>query len=158
MLTFSAGLANEARQKLIDRRATAIQGIFSGNGFEKWRKDELELHSRNLRNTIGAMINETALRTLAGRDLGAIVLKAWDLSVKLNTAPLTFQIFFPETATKFNASTMIAKEQPNVDPMQLQIKQTRLKLVITPVVTMRDDRYGKIRAKNLHSSTVLIMN
>jgi hypothetical protein len=26
-----------------------------------------------------------------------------------------FQVFFPETASKFNAATMIAKDQPNVD-------------------------------------------
>jgi hypothetical protein len=34
----------------------------------------------------------------------------------------------PETARKFNAATMIAKDQPNVDPMQFQIHQTRLNL------------------------------
>ena len=62
-----------------------------------------------------------------------------------------------ETASKFNAATMISKDQPNVDAMQLQIHQTRLKLVITPVVTMRDDRGTTIKAKNLHHSTVLTM-
>lgn len=103
-------------------------------------------------------MNDSTLRSVAGGDLGALILKAWDLSIKINTAPLTFQILFPETAGKFNASTMIAKDKPWADQMQLQIKQTRLKLVITPVVTMRDDRTRTIRAKNLHHSSVLTMN
>jgi hypothetical protein len=31
------------------------------------------------------------------------------------TSYLTFQVFFPEIASKFKAATMIAKGQPNVD-------------------------------------------
>jgi hypothetical protein len=106
---------------------------------------------------LGPLLNQGSVRAEAGRDLGAITIKAWELSVKMFTSHLTFQVYFPETATKFNAATMIAKDQPRVDPMHLQVKQTRLKLVITPVITLRDDRGTTIKAKNLHFSSVLTM-
>ncbi|KAK2629278.1 hypothetical protein QTJ16_000098 [Diplocarpon rosae] len=151
------GLANEARQALVDQRAKAIQGIVSSPNWAAFRKASLAIHSKRLRDILGPMLNDYSLRSTAGSDLGAVILKAWDLSVNMNTSQLTFQIYFPETAQKFNASTMIAKDKKYIDPMALQIKQARLKLVITPVVTMRDDRGTTIRAKNLHKSTVLTM-
>ncbi|PBP27504.1 hypothetical protein BUE80_DR001761, partial [Diplocarpon rosae] len=151
------GLANEARQALVDQRAKAIQGIVSSQNWVAFRKASLAIHSKRLRDILGPMLNDYSLRSTAGSDLGAVILKAWDLSVNMNTSQLTFQIYFPETAQKFNASTMIAKDKNYIDPMSLQIKQARLKLVITPVVTMRDDRGTTIRAKNLHKSTVLTM-
>ena len=115
------------------------------------------MHSKKLRDILGPLLNHGCSRADAGRDLGAITIKAWELSVKMFTSQLTFQIYFPETATKFHAATMIAKDQPRADPMHLQIRQTRLKLVITPVITLRDDRGTTIKAKNLHMSTVLTM-
>jgi hypothetical protein len=103
------------------------------------------------------MLNDNVDRTTAGKDLGVIAVKAWDLSAKMNSSGLTFQIIFPETASKYNASSMIAKDQAPGRGMDLQIKQTRLKLVITPVITIRDDRGTTLIAKNIHQSTVLTM-
>lgn len=107
---------------------------------------------------VGGLLNDGADRSRAGSDLGAIGLVAWKLSNDIHTSHLTFQIFFPETAAKFNASTMVCKEPTRFKPMELQIKQMRLKLVITPVVTLRDDRTTTIKAKSLHHATVLLMN
>jgi hypothetical protein len=68
------------------------------------------------------------------------------------TSHLTIHVYFPETATKFNAARMIGKDQPIADPVHLQTKQTRPNLVITPVITLRDDRGTTIKAKSLHMS------
>jgi hypothetical protein len=104
------------------------------------------------------MLDNNSLRSVAGGELGVIIVKAWDISVSMNSSNLTFQVYFPETAQKFSAATMISKDKHYADPISLQVKQVRLKLVITPVVTMRDDRGTTIRAKNLHRATVLTMN
>ena len=104
------------------------------------------------------MLNDRAVRSEAGKDLGAIAVHSMELSVKMHTAGLTFQIYFPETASKFTAATMNAKDRVNADPMQLQVQQVRLKLVITPVITMRDDKGTTIKAKAIHSSNVLLMS
>ncbi|KAF4628284.1 hypothetical protein G7Y89_g9866 [Cudoniella acicularis] len=157
MLIVFQGLANEARQGLVDQQARAVQSIISAGNYQAYRSTQLAYHTKRLRDMLGPMLNDNISRQAAGKDLGAIAVTAWELSVKMHTSHLTFQVYFPETAAKFMAATMVAKDQPHTDPMELQIRQTRLKLVITPVITMRDDRGTTIKAKNLHHSTVLTM-
>ena len=134
-----------------------MQAIVASPGYQDFRTLKLTHHTKRLRDMLGPLLNVTASRTEAGRDLGAITIKCWELSVDMHTSHLTFQVYFPETNSKFNAATMKAKDQPMADPVKLQVNQTRLKLVITPVVTMRDDRGTTIKAKNLHPSSVLTM-
>lgn len=105
---------------------------------------------------IGPLLNSDAARADAGQELGGIVITAWDLAIKMTTSHLTFQVYFPETCSKFTAATMHAKDS-RIDAMQLQIQQARLKLVITPVITMRDDRGTTIMAKSILPSDVLLM-
>ncbi|CZS95830.1 uncharacterized protein RAG0_05342 [Rhynchosporium agropyri] len=151
------GLPNDARQALIDRRAKAIQLAVSSPRWESYRNEQLSIHSRQLRDILGPMLDDKADRSKAGKDLGYIALKAWDISEHMNTSQLTFQVSFPETAGKFVAATMISKDDGHIHPMALQLSQARLKLIITPVITMRDDRGTTIKAKNLHFATVLTM-
>lgn len=153
-----SGLHHDVRQSLTDRRAKAIQFAVSHPDWKKYRTAQTNEHLVKLRAHVGPMLNTHCNRAQAGQDLGPVILKAWEISERMNAAELTFQVSFPETATKFTASSMIAKDQPTVDPMTLQLRQTRLKLVITPVITMRDDRGNTIKAKNLHHSTVLTMH
>ena len=152
------GLANNDRQELIDMQSKAVQSIVASNNYTAFRSHQLNLHSKKLRDMLGPMLNDGAPRGEAGKNLGALAVHAWELSVKMHTSHLSFQIYFPETAAKFSATTMMAKDRTSADPMQLQISQTRLKLVVTPVVTLRDDRGSTIKAKNLHPAWVLIMN
>lgn len=126
--------------------------------FEFWKSVTMQAHCKKLRDYVGMLLNEGAIRQDAGRDLGVVAMRAWDIGVKMHTSRLSFQVIFPETAGKFAAATMIAKDRPDADPMQLQLTQTRLKLIITPVITLRDDRERSIKVRNLHHSTVLTMS
>ena len=125
--------------------------------YPKFRADQLSAHTKALRDMLGPLLDDGVVRASAGVALGAITVLAWELSCKMHSAGLTFQIYFPETNGKFSAATMKPKDMTNNDPVQLQIEQIRLKLVITPVITMRDDRGTTILAKAIHSATVLLM-
>ncbi|KAE8451495.1 hypothetical protein EG329_003568 [Mollisiaceae sp. DMI_Dod_QoI] len=151
------GLPNEVRQKLVDQRANTVKTIVNHVNYMSWRSSQLHYHAKQLREILEPVLNTHCDRSEAGKALGVLVIRAWDHSAKMFGAPLTFQVYFPETNSKFSATSMFAKDQPHADQMQLQIRQTRLKLVITPVVTLRDDRGTTIKAKNLHLATVLTM-
>ncbi|KAF8866886.1 hypothetical protein BDZ45DRAFT_683099 [Acephala macrosclerotiorum] len=151
------GLQNEARQKLIDQRVRVIEEIKNGINFQDWRSEQLSYHTKILRGLVSHFLNDDSDRLAAGRDLGVLTIEAWKMSTKMNSAPVSFQIYFPETNGKFSATSMSAKDRYDIDGMALQLKQTRLKLVITPVVTLRDDRGTTIKAKSLLLSTVLCM-
>jgi hypothetical protein len=63
--------------------------------------------------------------------------------------PKLLGIFPALLGTKFVAGTMIAKDHANDNSFHLQTKQKRLKLVMTPSFTMRDDNSLTIIAKNI---------
>lgn len=149
---------NEARQQYIDKGSGAVQSVVAANDYQNFRAGQLNDHTKELRDILGPMLNDGVARSEAGKDLGAIAVHSWELSVKMHSAGLTFQIYFPETASKFTAATMKSKDRPYTDPMQLQVQQIRLKLVITPVITMRDDKGTTIKAKAVHSANVLLMS
>lgn len=152
-----AGLNNEARQRYIDKASDAVSSVVASRNYHEFRAKQLSVHTKALRDMLGPLLDDGVQRSQAGVDLGAIAILAWDMSAKMHTSRVTFQIYFPETNGKFNAPTMKAKDYTGTDQMQLQIDQARLKLVITPVITMRDDRGTTIRAKALQSAQVLVM-
>jgi len=156
-LTTDLGLANESRQVLIDQQCNAIQSIVDSDDYHNYRRNQLNHHTRSLRDMLGPLLNEGCERAIAGREIGEVTVKAWELSVKMYTSCLTFQIFFPETCAKFTSAIMNSRDHPNENPNVLQTKQIRVKLVMTPIITLRDDRSTTIRVKNLLHSDVLLM-
>ncbi|RDW74991.1 hypothetical protein BP6252_06133 [Coleophoma cylindrospora] len=150
------GMTKERRQELLDQQLYAVREIVEGPGYRKYRNEQLEHHGKKLRKMLGGLLNNNVVRSSAGTDLGAIATFAWDLSAKMNTAHFTFVTAFFETTSKFSAATMTTKDTLSRDPMQLQLSGARLKLVITPNITIRDDRGASIKVKNLHKSNVLV--
>ncbi|KAH8812024.1 hypothetical protein F5884DRAFT_299510 [Xylogone sp. PMI_703] len=142
-------------QDVINRQSKLIQKIVVSANYSTFRARQLSHHSKRLRDLLGTLLNAGTNRGQAGKDLGAIVVVAWDLAVEMFSSQLSFQIYFPPT-TLFMANNMVARNSSITDPYQLQLKQTELKLVITPVITVRDCRSATVRTKNLHYSHVLI--
>ena len=124
--------------------------------FNVFRHDQLTLHSKRLRDMLGPLLSKGCSRTQSCAAILAITTTAWELSFKMHTSHLSFKIFFPETTAKFNSDSMIALGTTE-DPHQLQCQQTRLNLVVTPVITLRDDRGTTIKVKNVCKADVLIL-
>lgn len=106
---------------------------------------------------VGPLLNTDAVRSNAGRDLSSIAGAAWDTSIKLYASGLSFQVTFPECGARFAATSMLPRDEGNVPATELQARQLRVKLVMTPVVILRDDRGFTIKAKMLHPANVLVM-
>jgi hypothetical protein len=151
------GLANNVRQSIIDQQTKVIERIIQDPKFSIFREARLKEHAAKLRNMLGPLLSRNAARSDAGKDLGTLAATAWDNACALHTSHLTFQTVFPDTHTKFLSATMIARDKPDKDPHTLQLAQLRLKLVITPLTTMRNDRGTTIQAKELHKADVLTM-
>ena len=135
-----------------------MQSIIDSKKYHDFRVERLHHHTKKLRDMLGALLNSGSKRSEAGAGISTIASSSWDVAVKMYTSHLSFQIVFPECGGKFNASTMITRDEGlDEKPLALQIRQVRLKLVITPVITMRDDRGHSIIAKNLQNAHVLTM-
>lgn len=113
-------------------------------------------HGKCIRDFLIRLVSPDVSRIVAGNDIGNIVTKAWDLIAEMSSSGITFKTHFPETSTKFTASLM-EPVNSDISPMKLQNAGAKVRLVITPLVTLRDDRGTSIRCKNLVISKVLIV-
>ncbi|KAI9646904.1 hypothetical protein NHQ30_004904 [Ciborinia camelliae] len=148
----------EKRQELVAEQSALIKSVINSPDYVSFRNDALVHHTKCLRDMLGPLMNKGCSRTKAGGDLGVMIISSMELGAKMWTAKLSFQIVFPDLlGVKYTAGTMIAKDHPKDNPYQLQTKQKRLKLVMTPSITMRDDNSITIIAKNLHKANVLLM-
>lgn len=152
------GLTLPERASLVSAQTIAISHIVSSEEYPPFRSAVLDKHTKNLRALLGPMLNLGVARANAGRDLGAIVVNAFDISTKLFTSSYSFVIMFPKCGDKFQYASMICRDSSHsIDPLSLQIKQYRLKLVITPIITLRDDRQLTIKVASVQYANVLVM-
>lgn len=149
------GLANDARQVLVEYQVAAFESMLASSNYETFRHTQLTDHTMRLREILRPMINLDSSLLQATQDIGTMVAAAWDLAVEMHTSHITFQIYFPDVSARFSAATMVAINSDD-NPNDLQTAQRLLKLVATPVVTVRDDRGTTIITKNLHRAVVML--
>ncbi|RKF73680.1 hypothetical protein GcM1_243136 [Golovinomyces cichoracearum] len=151
------GMIAIVRQRIVDQRDVVVKSIIDHEEYNQWRSTRLIQHTMHLQDILGSLLNQNCNLTSAGRDLGAIVVLAFDLCARMHSSSMTFQIAFPEITTKFNSNTMIACDLAPGEYLASQATMIRLKLIITPIVTLRDDRGTTIKAKSLQLARVLTM-
>ncbi|TQS37715.1 hypothetical protein Golomagni_01801 [Golovinomyces magnicellulatus] len=149
------GMTAIVRQRIVDQRDVVVKSIIEHEEYNQWRSTRLVQHTMHLQDLLGSLLNQNCNLASAGRDLGAIVVLAFDLCARMHSSSMTFQIAFPEITTKFNANTMIACDRAPGEYLASQATMIRLKLIITPIVTLRDDRGTTIKAKSLQLARVL---
>ena len=145
------------RRGVISDQAKAIQMVVDSPDYAMFRSHQISNHTKCFRSMLRPLLDVNSSRAEAGTDLGAIVVLAWDTSADMYTSGLSFEVSFPETTSIFNAATMFVRDRFHVDPMVLQALKTPIKLVITPSITLRDDRGATPRNRSLHKSMVLTM-
>lgn len=123
--------------------------------YRAFRKYMIAQHTKKLRDILPLVLNPTTNRADAGRDLAVVVAKAFDLSAQLFTCGWTFIISMPEAGAKFAKPSMRARNS-EVDPLDLQMRGTRIRFAVTPFVTLRDDSGLAIVTRNIDRSSVLI--
>lgn len=107
---------------------------------------------------LGPLLDLGIERKDAGRGLGGIAVSAWDLSAKIFTSNFTFIWSFSECGARFvHPSVECVDPSEEETPMQLGIRQAKIKLAITPIITIRNDRLTTISVKDVCKGHVLIL-
>ncbi len=129
----------------------------SQKGWPAFRVHCLSTHTHNIRAIVGPFLNEGVSRSTAAREIGAVISMAFDLSARIFTSEQTFVMTFPKCGSRFLHTSMICVDPTiNESPLDIHVRQVVLKLVITPTITMRDDRKMSITVRSLQNSDVLI--
>jgi hypothetical protein len=152
-------LSPEGRAKVIGQQTDLIESMVQRNlPYLIFRNTQVSRHGKTLRDKTGPLLDIGVRRCDAGDGLNAIALQAFDLSAKMFTSNRTFVIKFPECGSKFLHTSMVSRNPYDAEaPLDNHLRQTRVKLAITPVITMRDDRFMTIQVKDIQHAHVLIM-
>ncbi|KXX82529.1 Liprin-beta-2 [Madurella mycetomatis] len=147
------------RQSIIDRRAELVTEMAEGPKAAAFKNHKLNQHHQQLRMMIAPFLprtKENNMRDEAFYDLFAIAGAAWDLSSKLLRSRLTFQYVWNDPCAKFSADVHEALGC-SIGPVYLQREHWRLKLCVTPAVTIRSDKGMTISARQILKSGVTVM-
>ncbi|KAK3344117.1 hypothetical protein B0T25DRAFT_584941 [Lasiosphaeria hispida] len=147
------------RQKLLDRRAALVINMMDGHRWAAFRQFKVNDHYQKLRKVIGPLIPNPPMvdgRTDAFYDLFSITEMAWELSAKLWLSRLSFSYVWNDAGAKFSMDSHTALNS-DVEELVLQAKQHRVKLAVTPGITMRNDMGMNILPQQILKSGVLIM-
>ncbi|CCU81751.1 hypothetical protein BGHDH14_bgh05015 [Blumeria hordei DH14] len=149
------GITTVDRQNLIEQRDSAIKAILNHEDYSSWRSNKLKQHIAYLRDILSQFLSENCDHTSAGRELGAITIKAFSIFSSIHCSGLAFKIKFPEITSKFNTSTMIDHDQTCAQNYAQRTSKRLLKLVVTPLITILDYRGTVMKEKTLHRAKVL---
>ena len=147
------------RQAMIDRRAELVTEMATRPNEAAFKNHKLNQHHQHMKKIVAPFLPRDKKSTVAQEafyDLFAIAGSAWDVSAKLFRSRLTFQYVWNDAYTRFSAEA----HKPvgiELDPMMLQLEHWRVKLCVTPTITMRNDQGMTIATKNILKSGVLVM-
>lgn len=123
----------------------------------------MQIHKQKVSEIAGTLLNflEPLLNKLtsnsdAYRSLEEVASSAWKLSSDILTSRLTFDFRFPEIGSRFSSQSMLAI-WPTSDPLELQARHWRIALVVTPVITCRNDMGTNISAHSVALADVICM-
>lgn len=159
MLTSTPVPAPVDRTKITQTRidiATAIYADRTGH-YDAFRDENINRLTAMLRSVVDPFVDKAATDTIYAAGMRGLVACGWDVSASLWTGTMRHGIWFPDTGSKFHAASMLARNA-KCDPAQLQARQLRLALVITPIITVRDVRNKKAGVRSLTVAEVLVMN
>ncbi|KAI0205698.1 hypothetical protein F4808DRAFT_472332 [Astrocystis sublimbata] len=151
---------NRNRQRIIEDHAKLIKAIAMSKEVSEFRKRTVDRHA----NIMSALLDPcraqgTSVET-AHKFLRIMVSACWDISIKVWSSGKTLHYVFPECANKFSPGTMEALNGHHMaaSPEELVASQCRVSLVITPTMTLRDDRdAARMQCHAIHKAQVLVM-
>lgn len=131
----------------------------SGANAAAFKNHKLNQHHQHLKTMVAPFLPRDKKSTTtqeAFYDLFTIAGSAWELSTKLFQSRLTFQYVWNDVHTRFSAETHRSLGI-DLDPHMLQQEYWRIKLCVTPAITLRNDQGMTIDTKNILKSGVLVM-
>ncbi|KAI0508270.1 hypothetical protein F5B22DRAFT_638814 [Xylaria bambusicola] len=151
---------NRNRQRVIEDHAKLIKAIAMSKEVSEFRRRTVERHA----NIMSALLDPCRAQGIsvevAQKSLRIMAAACWDISIKVWSSGKTLHYVFPECANKFSPGTMEALNGHHMaaSSEELVASQCRVSLVVTPTMTLRDDRdAARMQCFAIHKAQVLVM-
>ncbi|KAI0865384.1 hypothetical protein F4860DRAFT_509924 [Xylaria cubensis] len=151
---------NRNRQRVIEDHAKLIKAIAMSSEVSEFRKRTVDRHANIMSALLDPCRAQGTSVEIAHKSLRIMVAACWDISIKVWSSGKTLHYVFPECANKFSPGTMEALNGHHMasSPEDLVASQCRVSLVVTPTMTLRDDRdAARMQCYAIHKAQVLVM-
>ncbi|KAH8158376.1 hypothetical protein CIB48_g9872 [Xylaria polymorpha] len=151
---------NRNRQRVIEDHAKLIKAIAMSREVAEFRKRTVDRHANIMSALLDPCRAQGTSIDMAHKSLRIMVAACWDISIKVWSSGKTLHYVFPECANKFSPGTMEALNGHHMagSPEELVTSQCRVSLVVTPTMTLRDDRdAARMQCYAIHKAQVLVM-
>ncbi|KAH8677943.1 hypothetical protein BX600DRAFT_506936 [Xylariales sp. PMI_506] len=138
----------KSRQRVIKDHAKVVRFILDDPASAAFGTSLVAKHGGMLSTILRPMRSCIYDDEQATKALKVAVNIAWKITCKIWSSGMTLHFFFPETGTKFSYGTMKPMNYQHVSPETMQYSQYRIMLVISPTLSLRDDR--DMRALRTH--------
>ncbi|GAP85549.2 hypothetical protein SAMD00023353_1301950 [Rosellinia necatrix] len=151
---------SRSRQRVIEDHAKLIKAIAVSQSVGEFRRRTVDRHATLLSALLEPCRARGTPGDLAQKSLRIMVAACWDISLKVWSSGKTLHYVFPECANKFSPGTMEALNGHHMADRldRLVHSQCRVSLVVTPTMTLRDDRdAARMQCHAIHKAQVLLM-
>ncbi|KAI0970867.1 hypothetical protein F4678DRAFT_479741 [Xylaria arbuscula] len=148
------------RQRVIEDHAKLIKAIAMSKEVSEFRRRTVDRHANIMSALLDPCRAQGTSADIAQKSLRIMVAACWDISIKVWSSGKTLHYVFPECANKFSPGTMEALNGHHMaaSPTELVASQCRVSLVVTPTMTLRDDRdAARMQCFAIHKAQVLVM-
>lgn len=149
-------LSGSARNEYNGAVSEIVHSIVNSERYEHYRETRIEYFATELQRMLSPLMSRYSNFGEASNDLQSLVGKAWSLSAKTLASLMTFEYRFPEAGSRFSIQSMLAVA-PNIDGYILQTEHWRVQLVVTPVITVRNDNGSTLSVHVTNLAEVLLM-
>ncbi|MCJ1336651.1 hypothetical protein MMC09_001929 [Bachmanniomyces sp. S44760] len=151
------GMPDHSKRGAMQASADTVKCMQGKPGFNDWLDSKARTMSASLHGILGPLLPPTIDQ--ASTDLVYLVTHAFRISVKMHMRPMIYDISFPKVNQHayFNPSTMLNRD-PMItdDPLSIQRKQYRVRLVVSPIVVITDLLTPVLNPKTVHHAEVLL--
>ncbi|KAI0131371.1 hypothetical protein F4814DRAFT_445509 [Daldinia grandis] len=157
----SGGRANPRdRQRVIDEHARIVTHALKDSRIELFKKESIERHAHMMAIIMQPLRSISVTDKDAIKPLRVMVSATWEVSAKVWMSGMTLHYTFPECACKFAEGTMepVNGSALGLTPAELQMSQTRVSFVVSPVLSVRDERNeNELEYHGIKKAQVLVM-
>jgi len=143
---------------VVARQTALIRRIMSATDYDTFRQRRLNTIVSEIRNVFAAVRAPSANdETTISHGLNQLAEQAWRLGERMLSSGIGFHFYFPQIGHRFFVNTMLAVCPTNEEPAQIQTRGARISLVVTPVITARDDRERSLVVHSIALADVVCM-
>lgn len=146
------------RQRIVIDHSKVIQFIIEAPEHDDFKRRTVIKHVNMLHDILKPMRSCAVEDEQARKALAIVINAAYAITTKIWASGMTLHYYFPETGSKFAYGTMRSLNYTETPPDQMQYQQYRIMLVVTPTLSLRDDRdMNRLRTHELLKADVLVM-